>query len=455
MSACEIIVNPTDITRLDLVIPAEQHFYLKAATAQERQQWLVALGSAKASLSSRRRKDSAAASPDVLKTKKSELRLYCDLLMQQVHKVKSAATNETPPTAESLDDATSLLEATCDTFIKTLDECMQLADANFYQLPQQLITNSPIVTPPLPIPTNTAGNIGRKYSTTRSSFQRSLSSDRENLDVVMNNSPVPTTTVEKSEDCAGASAANEATETASDDEDKWLDTFDHENNNQSQNNNPENKPAIDTFFSTLEISFLNLKIGDDDGIPTLHFLKSCAVVITIFDLFGSPIFAPLKFDVDGNLRKLTGKYKKNTSKFLNLQDIVKYEMEVNETTAKNSGTDALLWLKRGLEFVYEFLTEFSTGNPDLKNCALNAYNRTLKQYHGWLVRSVISAATHTVPSRQEVLSKLALHPDDTTNPLYELQVKEDARLYLKAMKDIISILNRFYSEHNLDKKEVV
>lgn len=36
------------MTRLDLVIPGEQHIYLKAATPQERQQWLVALGSAKA-----------------------------------------------------------------------------------------------------------------------------------------------------------------------------------------------------------------------------------------------------------------------------------------------------------------------------------------------------------------------------------------------------------------------
>lgn len=33
---------------MDLVIPGEQHLYLRAATSQERQQWLVALGSAKA-----------------------------------------------------------------------------------------------------------------------------------------------------------------------------------------------------------------------------------------------------------------------------------------------------------------------------------------------------------------------------------------------------------------------
>lgn len=37
-------------------------------------------------------------SPDIVKTKKSELRLYCDLLMEQVHSVKQSisSTHETP-----------------------------------------------------------------------------------------------------------------------------------------------------------------------------------------------------------------------------------------------------------------------------------------------------------------------------------------------------------------------
>lgn len=38
--------------------------------------------------------------PDALKTKKSELRLYCDLLMQQVHLVKTSATSEDGPEVE-------------------------------------------------------------------------------------------------------------------------------------------------------------------------------------------------------------------------------------------------------------------------------------------------------------------------------------------------------------------
>lgn len=44
---------------MDLVIPGEQHMYLKAATPQERQQWLVALGTAKACVSNRKGKENS------------------------------------------------------------------------------------------------------------------------------------------------------------------------------------------------------------------------------------------------------------------------------------------------------------------------------------------------------------------------------------------------------------
>lgn len=114
-------VSQTDTLRLDLNLPGELHYYLRASTSQERQQWLVALGSAKAcegitketpepgtpsaeqaagSITFHAVRPSAGAiegDKDLLKTKRSELRLYCDLLMQQVHSVKDAATQMPKP----------------------------------------------------------------------------------------------------------------------------------------------------------------------------------------------------------------------------------------------------------------------------------------------------------------------------------------------------------------------
>ncbi|XP_061644819.1 pleckstrin homology domain-containing family A member 3 isoform X2 [Phyllopteryx taeniolatus] len=120
MSVCDIKVHPTDATRLELIIPGEQHFYVRAVNAAERQRWLVALGSSKAGTSDAHKHRG----PDCLRTKMSELRLYCDLLVQQVQTIQSqsGADPEDVPTSEA-----SLLRATCATFVRTLEECMSLA----------------------------------------------------------------------------------------------------------------------------------------------------------------------------------------------------------------------------------------------------------------------------------------------------------------------------------------
>lgn len=60
----------------------------------ERKKWLVALGSAKACLTDSRtqRKKEFLENTENLKIRMLELRLYCDLLVQQVDKTKEVAT---------------------------------------------------------------------------------------------------------------------------------------------------------------------------------------------------------------------------------------------------------------------------------------------------------------------------------------------------------------------------
>ncbi|MBN3308385.1 PKHA3 protein, partial [Amia calva] len=157
MSVCEIKVHPTDNTRLELIIPGEQHFYVKAVNAAERQRWLVALGSSKACLTDIRTKKEKEISEttESLKTKMSELRLYCDLLMQQVHTIQESVdqeANHISPSIENMNEASSLLSATCNTFITTLEECMKIANAKFKPEMFQLTPPDPVVSPVSPSP---------------------------------------------------------------------------------------------------------------------------------------------------------------------------------------------------------------------------------------------------------------------------------------------------------------
>ncbi|XP_062975703.1 pleckstrin homology domain-containing family A member 3-like isoform X3 [Elgaria multicarinata webbii] len=132
MAVCEIKVHATDPTRMELVIPGEQYFYLKAGGAAERQKWLVALGSSKACLGDSRtqKEKDLDLSNESLGRKLSELRLYCDVLTQQVLAVQDAThpQDNGSPLDIQMNEASSLLQATCSQFISTLEECMKFAN---------------------------------------------------------------------------------------------------------------------------------------------------------------------------------------------------------------------------------------------------------------------------------------------------------------------------------------
>ncbi|XP_060603285.1 pleckstrin homology domain-containing family A member 8-like isoform X2 [Ruditapes philippinarum] len=172
MSVCDISVHASDNTRLDLIIPGEQHFYVKASNAQDRQEWLVALGSAKAT-KGKFSDDPETITHDLLKTKRSELRLYCDLLVQQIHSVKMVATQKESIDEEKLDQAASLLSPTCDTFIRTMEECMQLIQASLpyegSRSPNTPITDAALPPSPLKLPNKKNRHLHRQNSNERTS----------------------------------------------------------------------------------------------------------------------------------------------------------------------------------------------------------------------------------------------------------------------------------------------
>ncbi|KAK2708208.1 pleckstrin homology domain-containing family A member 3-like [Artemia franciscana] len=142
LSVCEISVHPTDPLRIDIRIPGEIALYVRAPTPQEKQQWLVALGTSKACLSDVVKKEDFTS--DSLRVKQSELRMYGDLLTQQAYALKQAAANRGDIDISALDESASLLSVTCDTFLQTLEECIKLG--RDVSTPQPfLVPHSPVV----------------------------------------------------------------------------------------------------------------------------------------------------------------------------------------------------------------------------------------------------------------------------------------------------------------------
>uniref|UniRef100_UPI0037E8AD2A pleckstrin homology domain-containing family A member 8 n=1 Tax=Semicossyphus pulcher TaxID=241346 RepID=UPI0037E8AD2A len=525
ISVCEIQVHSSDSTRVDLTIPGEQYFYLRAINAAERQKWLVALGTAKACLTDNRtkREKELQENSEALKTKMSELRLYCDLLLQQVNKIKD--NDELGETAETGIDTGNMVKSTCTTFLKTLEECMQIANRTFStDMPTQTPPGSPPVAAIKPQkikPVNHLNqNLGEKWRDLPEQSGEAIAHDNQSLDsgaegpeepdrpehlsslseseAANDNSslheeqvdPASDTTQNTSEtehyeqpaEGDEESEADEEKETEKEQKHKPDQSQEHDNNNKEVNAEqpqhqqeadpdqeeapqeddpsrdtpePEDTEQVETFFSTMSHRFSDIRLDDDNGIPTQEFLDSCYAIVPVLDKLGSTVFAPVKMDFVGNIKKINQKLMSDPDSFPTLQSIVLHEVDTDVAKVRNSATEALLWLRRGLKFLKEFLSEVNAGARDIQGALNNAYGKTLRQYHGWVVRGVFALALRAAPSYQSFSAALVTTEGDELKSGFTSGVHRDLGMYLPAMEKQLAILDALYEENNLESDEVV
>ncbi|XP_077158681.1 pleckstrin homology domain-containing family A member 8 isoform X2 [Paroedura picta] len=473
MAVCEIQVHSTDNTRMDLIIPGEQYFYLKARNAAERQKWLVALGTAKACLTDIRtqKEKEFTENAEVLKKRMAELRLYCDLLVQQVDKTKEMGLSGVSESENGIDMG-ALLKSTCTTFLKTLEECMQIANAAFSS---ELLHCTPSGSPHLAAlksnklkPPGIASQIvAERQMELKKCDNGSIyaNSDFHEQTLVDNQAPVLQKTDEMN--CEGNAEENLIGDIKKDGENQQPLK---EENCGGESLQPEVHSAtplsllhwaeededkdLPTFFSVMSNRFSDIDLLEDGGIPTEEFLQSCYAIVPVLDKLGSTVFAPVKMDFVGNIKKINQKYITNKDEFITLQKIVLHEVSSEEAQVRNSATEALLWLKRGLKFLKEFLTELQNGEKNIQMALNNAYGRTLRQHHGWVVRGVFALALRASPTYECFVAALSVG-ECNNQELFNRGMQRDLGIYLPAMEKQLGILDALYEEHGLESDEVV
>ncbi|XP_027728295.1 pleckstrin homology domain-containing family A member 8-like isoform X1 [Vombatus ursinus] len=481
MAVCEIQVHSADNTRMDLILPGEQYFYLKARNVAERQRWLVALGSAKACLTdSRAQKEKEfTENTETLKTKMSELRLYCDLLVQQVNRTKEATAAGVGDTKEGIDVGT-LLKSTCNTFLKTLEECMQIANAAFTS---ELLYRTPPGSPQLAVlkPSKTKLPIIPIHSTLERQIELnscengSLNTEMSYSEETLIKSEIPSCAkpTEKGNCLSTEESAEDLlivqSDEIKDDGERDIETppesdveppREHPTGMNPVSESPgaqleEEKEEVQTFFSAMNTSFSDIELLEDSGIPTEAFLESCYAIVPVLDKLGPTVFAPVKMDLVGNIKKVNQKYITNKEEFTTLQKIVLHEVSANVAQVRNSATEALLWLKRGLKFLKGFLTEVKNGEKDIQTALNNAYGKTLRQHHGWVVRGVFALALRAAPSYEDFVAALTIRQGDHHKEAFSLGMQRDLNLYLPAMEKQLDVLDSLYEAHGLESDEVV
>ncbi|KAJ2379183.1 hypothetical protein IW150_000342 [Coemansia sp. RSA 2607] len=192
-----------------------------------------------------------------------------------------------------------------------------------------------------------------------------------------------------------------------------------------------------SFISRVPRKFSDVDF--ENGIDTVQFIEAATGVVMLFDELGSAAFTVVKSDISGNIEKIRTKHASNPAEFSTLQKIVLAEAGTKDRTA----TQGLLWLKRGLEFTAEGISRnLENKSDELSKSFTEAYEKTLKQFHNFIVKGVFNVAMMACPARADFYKKLGDSEEAVTPGLQE---------WVQALQNLLRILNAFYEQGNYGK----
>ena len=201
-------------------------------------------------------------------------------------------------------------------------------------------------------------------------------------------------------------------------------------------------------------------VPEDEKIDTAKFLAACDKIPGFFDLLGGIAFRPVKADVIGNIEKIRNRFLARPVDFQHLESILIIEKTETDKLLKAKdgngiATNALMWLKRGLKFIALFIEhlikeDYDENLENLKSCVRLAYEGSLKDYHGWFVSKVVTAATNACPYRKDFLNTLATSEGTSVE-----KVIETMQVFSTGFNDNIAVIYKHFEKHDVEKFQKV
>ncbi|XP_014504279.1 glycolipid transfer protein 3-like [Vigna radiata var. radiata] len=184
---------------------------------------------------------------------------------------------------------------------------------------------------------------------------------------------------------------------------------------------------------------------DSAHIPTKPFVSVCYLVLQVLDKIG-PTMAVLRQDVYQNIKTLELMHESNTSVNSNLVEILKSEAKEGNARKGSSCSKALVWLTRTLDFTSSLLQTLAK-DPEkrMEQVVEEAYELTLKPWHGWISSAAFRVALRLVPESKTFVN--ILRTDEENYDTLKEKMQMLVSLFVPFLEDIHGIL-RLY---NLDK----
>lgn len=127
--------------------------------------------------------------------------------------------------------------------------------------------------------------------------------------------------------------------------------------------------------------------------------------------------------------------------------VVIKEIETGVDSNEKSGTIALLWIKRVMEFVHEIILGLvEDSDVELRIAARTAYGKTLRFCHGFAIRALFETGILLSPTRavfyRNLMGGVVGEKD---------KVQKDFKEFLQVLDPVLQLIVSFYQERNLEK----
>eukprot|EP00577_Skeletonema_sp_RCC1716_P019517 CAMPEP_0113400712 /NCGR_PEP_ID=MMETSP0013_2-20120614/16282_1 /TAXON_ID=2843 ORGANISM="Skeletonema costatum, Strain 1716" /NCGR_SAMPLE_ID=MMETSP0013_2 /ASSEMBLY_ACC=CAM_ASM_000158 /LENGTH=331 /DNA_ID=CAMNT_0000285825 /DNA_START=217 /DNA_END=1212 /DNA_ORIENTATION=- /assembly_acc=CAM_ASM_000158 len=200
-------------------------------------------------------------------------------------------------------------------------------------------------------------------------------------------------------------------------------------------------------------AFTHVLNGND--IDTAQLLKACKAHLKLMKSGGASLRLVAK-DLESNLLKAEKPFKKAPKKGKTLYSLLESERhsgihkEGNELE-NESAAMGLLWIRRSLAFQLD-LFESSLLSENGKHpgvAAIDAYEKHLSPYHGWMLQKVFPLSLSAMPKRSSFISAFGGR-DEPISPAHEEEIVRKLSALLKTWRPIIKRWSNDFESLNLE-----
>jgi hypothetical protein len=187
---------------------------------------------------------------------------------------------------------------------------------------------------------------------------------------------------------------------------------------------------------------------------TAQLIKACRAHLILMKSGGSALRLVAK-DLEANLNKAESLFEKQPEDGKYLASLLEVErnsgIHDGNLLKEDSAAMGLLWIRRSLAFQQDlYASLIPTNGRHPKDAAVQAYEKTLSPYHGWLLQKIFPASLSQMPDRRVFIAKFGGTEVDNLDEELEGEILRKLKILVSTWEPILNTWRNEFERLDLE-----